>query len=285
LRYPGGKARLSPFFAQVIRGQTKKPEIYAEPFAGGAGAALHLLADGLVNQIFINDLNPGIAAFWRSVFYETDHLTEMIANTSVTMDNWWTCREVYLSPRGRDDLELGFATFFLNRVNRSGILGARPIGGLEQLGNWKMDARFNRNDLISRIQRLGRMRTQVVVEELEAIDFLDSLSSIQDRLFLYLDPPYVGQGRELYLDSLTMQDHGRLASALSNLGSVHWVLTYDAKDIVIDQLYPQSRCLEFDISHTAQAQHIGSEYMIFSDTLVINEINVLPASRAAWLRI
>ena len=47
--------------------------------------------------------------------------------------------------------ELGFAAFYLNRTNRSGILNAGVIGGKKQDGKWEMDARFNRDNLASRI--------------------------------------------------------------------------------------------------------------------------------------
>uniref|UniRef100_UPI00404B41F4 DNA adenine methylase n=1 Tax=Brachybacterium sp. GPGPB12 TaxID=3023517 RepID=UPI00404B41F4 len=62
LRYPGGKARLAPYLARLITAQDPEPRQYAEPFAGGAGAALHLLHDGVVDRIHLNDLNPGIAS-------------------------------------------------------------------------------------------------------------------------------------------------------------------------------------------------------------------------------
>ena len=127
LRYPGGKARLAPFFTRLIRAQVPAPTHYAEPYAGGAGAALRLLTDSAVDHIHINDINAGIAAFWRTITTPdgAKAFNQLINTTPVTIDQWHHQRSIYQDGQ-TDDLTLGFATFYLNRTNRSGILDARP---------------------------------------------------------------------------------------------------------------------------------------------------------------
>ena len=95
LRYPGGKGRLAPYIARLIAAQPARPTSYAEPFAGGAGAALRLLIDEHVQSIHINDLNPGIAAFWRCVFYDTERFARRIESAEVNLERWVDAREVY----------------------------------------------------------------------------------------------------------------------------------------------------------------------------------------------
>ncbi len=272
LRYPGGKGRLAPYIASIARQQRPRPTAYAEPFAGGAGAALRLLFDEEVDTIHLNDLDAGIAALWRAIVGHTTDFAQLIRTHPVTVEAWHEARSIYESPRGRSDVELGFATFFLNRCNRSGILTARPIGGLEQQGNWKIDARFNREPLAQRVEQLGRYRRRIKVTQLDARTFLDDLASRDDadRLLVYVDPPYLGQGDDLYLDALTLDDHSELAQQLKE-SPLKWFLTYDADVRVTDDLYSGLRCVEFDIAHTAQRQHVGSEYAVFSDALVVPE--------------
>jgi len=282
LRYPGGKGRLAPYLRRLIEAQRPMPLCYAEPFAGGAGAALTLLAAGVVDDILINDLNPGIAALWRSIFTDSEAFATRIEAEQPSLDGWHEQRAIYDDPAGRDDFQLGYATFFLNRCNRSGILTARPIGGLQQDGPWKIDARFNRVDLAARIRYLGNFRHRVTVSQLDATEFIAVLGDRSDEILAYVDPPYLTQGDQLYLDRLTREDHATLASCLLS-SPLRWFMTYDCDARITDELYPGLRCAIFDIKHTAQVQHVGSEYAVYSENLRVPGLGLLPNDLAEWL--
>jgi DNA adenine methylase len=256
--------------------------VYAEPFAGGAGAALRLLADEVVQAIQLNDLSPGIAAFWRTVFFQTEDLAHRIETAHVDIEHWQEARAVFLSPAGHSDLDLGFATFILNRCNRSGILGARPIGGMEQEGRWKIDARFNRAALAARVRFLGEYRRRVQVHERDARDFLATIEPLGEAAFLYVDPPYMVQGENLYLDSLSLADHAELAEQLRT-SRVPWMLTYDVSEKVTQDLYAGYRTAKFSIAHTAQSQHVGRELVVFSENLDVEGIKLIAGANAHWL--
>ncbi|RIX36253.1 DNA adenine methylase [Corynebacterium falsenii] len=281
LRYPGGKARLAPFLERIIHSQPTVPTHYAEPFAGGAGAALKLLHDRVVQHVYLNDLNPGIAAMWRAILNESTAFLRLLDSTPIDLDQWKRQREIYQTPIGRDDLELGFATFYLNRTNRSGILNAGPIGGLEQRGAWKIDARFNRISLAKRIQAVADMKAQITITELDGLCFLDSLSNFADDLFVYADPPYIVQGEGLYLHAFDEIAHLQLAEKLSTFDSP-WLLTYDDDPRITDMLYKGGRCATFPIAHTAHKQHVGSEAVIFSMGLVIPDMEITTGRVAQW---
>jgi DNA adenine methylase len=282
LRYPGGKARLAPYIAELIRAQRPRPTVYAEPFAGGAGAAIRLLADEVVDSIRINDLDPGIAALWRCIFNDTDELVRRVQTAKVTVAAWRRHRNIYGNPTEHDDRTLGFSTFFLNRCNRSGILNARPIGGLDQTGTWKIDARFNRQDLIERIRYLSEFRHRVSVSQLDARAFLQVVAAEPARTLVYVDPPYLGQGDDLYLDRLRYDDHQELAGLLTS-SELRWFMTYDCDEHITDDLYTGLRCARFNIKHTAQRQHVGSEYAIYSDNLAVPSLDLLPRDEAEWV--
>lgn len=282
LRYPGGKAKLGPYFARLMAEQPSIIDTYAEPYAGGAGAGLYLLAEGHIDTLLINDLNPGVAAFWRSALKRSDEFVALIENVPVDLASWHRYRSVYLNPDDRDDLELGFATFFLNRCNRSGILTARPIGGLDQTGRWKIDARFNRRNLADRILELAKCSSQIVVTEKPALRFVSDVSRRQKPVLLYVDPPYLVQGEELYMRSHSWDDHERLAKSLLGLKRHPWILTYDTDDRVRN-LYPTNRCLRYNISHTAQERRVGSEFMLFSSGLRVSDLSVANNRLAEWI--
>lgn len=282
LRYPGGKSRLADYMARLIRAQPTRPREYAEPFAGGAGAALRLLVNEEVRYAHINDMDPGVAAFWRCTFEHTEAFARQIRSAEVTVDQWHKMREIYDNPAGVDDLRLGFATFFLNRSNRSGILRARPIGGLDQSGTWKIDARFNREDLANRVEYVGAYRNRVLLTEMDARPFLNQLAESPSSILAYVDPPYLVQGERLYLDGLSYDDHRELASLLRR-SDLPWFMTYDADERITEDLYKGLRCASFDISHTAATQHIGSEYAVYSNGLVVPDLDIIRGNVGRWV--
>jgi DNA adenine methylase len=279
LRYPGGKADFAPYLARLAAAQSPRVSEYAEPFAGGAGAALRLLVDEEVNVIYINDLNPGIAAMWESAIQQSERFAQRIRVQVADLDAWHAAREIYLAPGSHDRFELGFATFLLNRWNRSGIITARPIGGLEQTGNWKIDARFNRLNLADRVEFIGGFEGRIRLTQLDARAFLDFLEAEHPKALTYVDPPYLAQGDSLYFDSLTAADHRELAAKLGK-SALRWFLTYDVDERVTAELYGGRRCVEFSIAHTAQKQHVGTEYAIYSDSLTIPDYDIIKRAAA-----
>ena len=285
LRYPGGKARLAPFFARLITAQDPVPTHYAEPYAGGAGAALRLLTDDVVDEIHLNDINAGIAAFWRAITNpdEAQAFCDLIEDTPVTVEQWHYQRSTYQHGQA-DDLTLGFATFYLNRTNRSGILDARPIGGLEQTGKWKIDARFNKPALIKRVQAVAALGERIHVTELDGLDFLTTMKPLEDDVLVYADPPYVEQGGNLYLHAFDKKDHEHLADHLLR-APYTWVLTYDDKKVIWDELYGRARCATFDIAHTAAIQHVGRETIVYGPALAVPDgLEITPGVTAHWVR-
>jgi DNA adenine methylase len=278
LRYPGGKAALADFLADLIALQRPRPRVYVEPFAGGAGAALRLLYGEHVDRVVLNDLHPGIAAFWRAVFHYTDELIERIRTCELSIDAWRHYHAQFISGKG-SDVDLGFATLYLNRTNRSGILYGRPIGGLRQTGQWKVNARFYRERLAERIKLISSYRGRVQVQQEDALELLAHLDT--SKAMLYVDPPYILRGRQLYLNTLTWEDHQRLARLLTERHR-RWFLTYNADPRVPEVLYKDLRCVRFSIRHTAAVQHLGSEYAVFSPGLRVGSLDALNAASASY---
>jgi DNA adenine methylase len=282
LRYPGGKARLAGYLTRLLAAQETRPRNYAEPFAGGAGAALRLLESEEVHSIFLNDLSPGIAAFWRVVFNDTERLAVAVENEVPSIASWQRARDTYFSADQHSDFDLGFATFRLNRFNRSGIIEAGPIGGLDQTGKWAIGARFNASGLAARIRYIGGYRNRVHLTQLDGRAFVTELEREAADALLYVDPPYLVQGERLYLDSLTFDDHVALADTLQST-ALPWLLTYDADERITESLYRGLRCAEFDIAHTAQRHNVGTEYAVFSAGLRVPGIDLIPNRGARWV--
>ena len=122
LRYPGGKAKLFPFFTALIKQNNLFESTYCEPYAGGAGLALRLLEDGFVQRIRINDIDPSIYAFWISAIRNSDEFCNLIEKTAIDIGEWHKQRKIWRNRDIADPLQLGFATYFLNRTDRKSVV-------------------------------------------------------------------------------------------------------------------------------------------------------------------
>ncbi|MCK9201211.1 MAG: DNA adenine methylase [Gallionella sp.] len=268
LRYPGGKARLLPYLQKLIAQNKLHDAHYVEPFCGGAGLALELLFGYSVSTIHINDLDRAVYAFWNSAVFHTDALCEKISDTPCDIDTWHLQRDIWTNKSHEDLLDLGFATFFLNRTNRSGILAAGVIGGKGQSGNWKIDARYNRDALTRRIEAIGRFRSRISVHNLEAVEFLERLQpSLPLNSLVYLDPPYVDKGPGLYLNSYQEQDHRRLANWVTENLKRPWIVSYD-NHALIRECYDGHCAARINLTYSAYGNaRYGEEVMYFSPGL------------------
>ena len=251
LRYPGGKATLAGFFESTIEALGLDKPTYIEPYAGGAGAGLELLVRGAVRMVVINDLDPAIYACWKAMVKDSDEFLGLLEHTPLTVEEWKNQREVY---RRRhqvdvDPVALGFATFYLNRTSRSGVLGAGVIGGFAQEGSYKIDARFDKDVLRRRIEKLAELSGKIRVTRQDGAARLREYLP-KENVFAYVDPPYVEKGNSLYMSAFNSGDHRALAKVLNGHANMNWVLTYDVAD-VIRRLYKARDISEFQLLYSA----------------------------------
>lgn len=261
-----------PLITAILQENNLKLPHYAEPYAGGASLALALLFGGQVSDIHLNDVDAGIWSLWHSILNDTDALVNLIEAVDVTVPEWRNQREIYRGADISDPLKLGFATFFLNRTNRSGIIGtAGVIGGLAQEGNYKIDCRFNKDELVRRIKRIRKYKNRIHLTRLDALQFLRCDSGLfPKRTFLAIDPPYFAKGSSLYTSFYSPHDHADVAQAILALDRP-WVLTYDAA-AEISALYKERPQFLFDIKYSLQTKRIGTELLIASSALQLPEV-------------
>lgn len=273
LRYPGGKTKLSTFLIQVMQANCLTYPIYIEPYAGGAGAALRLLFEEFVEEVIINDADPRIRAFWGAVTRQPNRFVSYLQDTPLSVEEWRKQREIYNRRDLRRPFDLGFATFYLNRTTRSGIIhNGGPIGGFDQKGNYKIDARFNRVELARRICRIGAYADRIQVSGDDGLSLLRNLNrrSSASRTLVYIDPPYYAKGNELYLNQLTHKEHAKLANYLRSEKNFNWLMTYDDVEQV-RHLYAGYSKIPFSLSYSAHRRKTGNELLIYPANVAIPE--------------
>lgn len=265
LRYPGGKARLGPWLGQVIDANELKGGWYVEPYAGGAGAALYLLAHGFVEHIVINDIDPVIHAFWLAVTTHPDAFIDRIRNTDANLSTRVEMQNIIAQPKSHSTLDLGFAAFFLNRTSRSGILTGGVIGGKAQDGPYKLDTRYSRENLIGRVRLIGDLKRNITVLGLDALDLLNNCSpNFPEKRLVYLDPPYYVKGSQLYRNFYSHQDHEAIAQHVQR-ASYPVLVTYDDCD-QIHALYQGIQSSTFSLHYSTHlARPKASEVLFYSN--------------------
>lgn len=266
LRYPGGKAKLFPYFVELIRENKLFGRDYCEPYAGGAGLAIRLLINGFVDRVSINDIDPSIYAFWVSILYDTEKFCRLIAKTDITIDQWYRQQEVWQNADLDNKLALGFSAYFLNRTNRSGIIeGAGPIGGYAQKGKWKIDVRLVKDKQIENLKALAGYAGQIEVTNLDAMDFLQKALSNPNAL-TYLDPPYFVKGHKLYKNFYQPKDHEEIAGMLRKKRRANWVVSYD--DVPeIRAAYSTFDPTTYLLNYSAGEKSEGPEVIFLSDNI------------------
>lgn len=264
LRYPGGKNCIFSFVSNIFYENQLIGVSYAEPYAGGAGLALRLLFEGYVDHIYINDLDKSIYAFWNSVINRPDEFCEWLKYVEVSVTNWNKYKEMQIGAGELDYFELAKSTFFLNRTNISGIIKGGVIGGQEQRGKYKIDARFNKKDLISRIQKIASIKGRISVSNLDGLSFINILNKKKEEIFVYLDPPYYQKGADLYMNFCSKEDHKKLSKQVRKMRKI-WMVSYDNHDFILN-LYAEQNKISFRLSQSA-SNRVGEEIFIFSEAL------------------
>lgn len=273
LRYPGGKSKIYEKVKNLIIANGFENRVYVEPFAGGFGIGIGLLCENIVPSVVLNDFDAHIYNFWYSVLNDTDSLLRLITDTPITIAEREKQKQNY-KDSDVDTLTDGFATLFLNRVNFSGVLKGGPIGGLDQSGIYKVDCRFNKEEICHRIEAIAQLKSKIKLYNKDASYLIRmNLMKMKAPMFLNIDPPYVIKGSQLYTNFFTEGDHLNLQRVIvKHLDNYYpWIITYDDCSLVRD-LYGRFHMQEYGISHNAGGTVQGKEIVITN----------LPNNRFVW---
>jgi DNA adenine methylase len=264
LRYPGGKGCIFPFVSDLFYENQLIGMNYAEPYAGGAGLALRLLFEGYVEKIYINDIDKSIYSFWNVVLNRPKEFCKWIRNVKIDINRWEYYKDMQSNIVRIDEFELAKSTFFLNRTNISGVIKGGAIGGKMQEGKYKLDARFNKADLINRIMKIAELKSRIAVSNLDGISFLKKMDNKKEDIFIYLDPPYFQKGADLYMNFYKENDHKKLSKRVAKLKK-KWMVSYDNQEFILN-LYAEQKKITYKLSQCA-SNRIGDEILIFSNKI------------------
>jgi DNA adenine methylase len=136
---------------------------------------------------------------------------------------------------------------------------------MNQMGNYKIDARFNRKGLTERISRIASYADRIEVTNEDGMQVIRQYAS-ETKTLIYADPPYFEKAGSLYMNAFEQRDHQLLAECLNSLSKSKWLLTYDNVPQV-GELYAGRRREIFALNYSAHRVTKANEVMVFSDGL------------------
>lgn len=240
LRYPGAKRRLAKYIQAFFAMHNLSPKLLIEPFAGGASVALRLLDSNSVQQIGLVDRDPLVAAFWKTVFFDTAWLVAQVERVEISIEQW----RYYKCLNPTTIRESAMKCLFLNRTSFSGIIARSggPLGGQDQTSEHSIDCRFPRETIIKRIRQAASFRDRVLFvwnlsffQAVPRIERMIANGKIPSNLFYYFDPPFFKKADRLYNFYFGQREHERLRDVVMNIKSP-WLMSYDSAEDV-DALY------------------------------------------------
>ncbi|WP_295163372.1 DNA adenine methylase [Selenomonas sp. F0473] len=279
LRYPGGKSQLSTFIQHILELNRIPSPIYCEPFSGGAGVPIALLLNGQVDSVILNDFDIAIYSIWYAILNDTDSFLRRIDSTPANIDTWHKQHDIYeqLNDSTEYDPDLAFATFFLNRTNISGIITGGPIGGLDQKGQYKLDCRYNKSTLRKKILDIAVLRNRIRLYHMDASELIQNILMYEDptRLFVFFDPPYYQQGKNLYKNAFTDEEHVHLSNIIREMNCFKWIVTYDNHPR-IQEIYQDMAPMYYSLQYMANKKRKEKEIFLHSpETLIEDHGNVI----------
>lgn len=262
LRYPGGKFKIYNKVKTLIETNELGNRSYVEPFAGGFGIGLGLLRDDVVQTAVLNDYDPHIYNFWHTILNNHEEFLQIMMDTPITIDERERQKEIYDNEQV-DRIRDGFATFFLNRVNFSGVITGGPIGGFAQTGEYKLDCRFNKEEIRSKVEQISLLRDRIELYNYDASELIaQHLHERIQECFFNIDPPYVEKGHRLYTNFFREENHRNFERTIAAyLGEGDWIITYDDCDLIRD-IYRDYHMVEYNILHNAGGSVQGKEVVI-----------------------
>lgn len=277
LRYPGGKSTLINYVENFLIANNINSDIsMVEPFAGSASVTVGLLRDKKIYNAYINDSDPLIYSFWKTILNYNDEFVEMINSIDISLDEWLEYQKYLIAdPLSKfNQKELALAFFFLNRTSYSGIIKAGPLGGKKQLSKYNISCRFNKKMIIKKIQFLEQFNDKIEVYNRDGIDFMNNILNDNKDIFFYVDPPYYDVGRVLYREYFNDQKHIELSNYLKFIQEQPWLLSYNNHEFIL-KLYQNTKTQTVFLDYHSGNYHKNVKEYVFSNRFLPSyEINI-----------
>ncbi len=197
IKWAGGKNQLIQNISKLYPAQLgTRIKNYVEPFIGGGAILFDILNKYELEKIYINDINPDLINLYITIkenveklisllkIYETLHIS---LNMIERRNNYIKNRELFNTLNlhsSSSRLEKACLFIFLNKTCFNGLYRVNKKGNFNvPMGNYK-------NPLICDTENLLNVSNKLKKVEIHCGDYIDTEKFIDNKTFVYLDPPY-----------------------------------------------------------------------------------------------
>lgn len=256
-RCPGGKRRIASRIVEQILEQCRDRQItsYCEPFVATASVCLALLktAGEMIQKVGLNDRDRGVFAIWWSLLNEPNELRRLVPQFNLSRKAFYQFKEDLLEGREFSLPELALRKLAIHQMSFSG-LGTMARGPMTAIASRWSPPWIERNIDQARHLLAGKQA------HVTNMNYRNVVSEVGEETFVYLDPPYVEAGNQLYQYSFDEYDHQQLRELLEH-AKFPWVLSYNDHP-EIRRMYRRDVIHEVPISYTINGLARKNELLI-----------------------
>lgn len=236
-RYPGGKSKVIDYLYSHLRSAKSKKLV--SPFTGGGSFELAMLNSGVVEELHLNDLDTGVYSLWWVIKHMPYELISRIEYFNLGHKEFFKAQQIIKEDyKNVNVVEAAWTSLLVNRLAYSGVSKANPLGGRNGTKE-NLLSRWNPADLVSRIEKIHAMSESITITQENAVELIEE-AYWEESSTIFIDPPYVAKGKDLYHCFYTHKDHLELSCLLDSLHmgfpGADMVVTYDFCEL-LDKIY------------------------------------------------
>lgn len=196
LKWAGGKSQLLEEISVYYPFEKDKTITkYAEPFVGGGAVLFDVLNRYAPDEVYISDINAELITTYKVIRDNVESLIELLKafEHQYNINGGRGRKDEYLVMRSqfnkqkkekRDDVEIAALMIFLNRTCFNGLYRVNKHGDFNvPMGAYKNPRICNEDNLRAVSRRLKNVK-------IVCGDYKESAKFIDDKTFVYFDPPY-----------------------------------------------------------------------------------------------
>ena len=88
--------------------------------------------------------------------------------------------------------------------------------------------------------------------------------------FIFFDPPYYAQGKNLYMSFIDSSEHQKLFDNIKTLNEYKWIVTYDTAPEINDIYKSVNNSFTYTLNYTANSRRKANEYLFANDNTIVD---------------
>lgn len=274
LRYPGGKNRVAKMLLEHMPPHTD----YREIFAGGAAL---FFSKPRVKKNWLNDLHPGLCAFYRAVQKHFDQFAALCRQQDGSLrarfDEWAARRDLMDATGDEMLVERAVQYYFLNRT----VWGGRVVYDPRRKSRLYFSNPSGWSNLEKKLAHLSAISEKLRGVKITCDGYQKCLAGATADTLIYADPPYFRESvghitDRLYDKSFDYDCHRKLAALLKKTKAKVMVSYDDCPEI--RELYKSWNIIEkqwrycgrYAVTLEAKRNGVKEKKVLGKELLILN---------------